>query len=229
MRSFQPLFVQGYLGYLVQPSHAATAPPLCVRAQPVLSAGTDPQTDSKNNSHGATQHEILSCVISLPWSRQPLLTDLWVFFFSFVQSLCSKGIQALKQVTKRYARRQNKWVRNRFLKRESSVPTSPHPPLQLQRGHWRFGTATVWESAPSQTPPGATQCPHPPTRLFPIPSHWFGLQSRSAAPPEMCPAHSLSSQPLRSQLLLPCTPVPHPLPSGGVKSQAEAQPRVRHR
>uniref|UniRef100_A0A8C5T5K0 tRNA isopentenyltransferase 1 n=1 Tax=Malurus cyaneus samueli TaxID=2593467 RepID=A0A8C5T5K0_9PASS len=31
--------------------------------------------------------------------------------------LLEKGIQALKQVTKRYARRQNKWVRNRFLKR----------------------------------------------------------------------------------------------------------------
>ncbi|NXX79051.1 MOD5 dimethylallyltransferase, partial [Urocolius indicus] len=31
--------------------------------------------------------------------------------------LLEKGIQALKQVTKRYARRQNKWVRNRFLRR----------------------------------------------------------------------------------------------------------------
>ncbi|NWH56621.1 MOD5 dimethylallyltransferase, partial [Geococcyx californianus] len=31
--------------------------------------------------------------------------------------LLQKGIQALKKVTKRYARRQNKWVRNRFLKR----------------------------------------------------------------------------------------------------------------
>ncbi|OXB77773.1 UNVERIFIED_CONTAM: hypothetical protein H355_000528 [Colinus virginianus] len=31
--------------------------------------------------------------------------------------LLQKGIQALKQVSKRYARRQNKWVRNRFLKR----------------------------------------------------------------------------------------------------------------
>ncbi|XP_031450592.1 tRNA dimethylallyltransferase isoform X3 [Phasianus colchicus] len=30
--------------------------------------------------------------------------------------LLQKGIQALKQVSKRYARRQNKWVRNRFLK-----------------------------------------------------------------------------------------------------------------
>ncbi|XP_019478244.1 tRNA dimethylallyltransferase isoform X3 [Meleagris gallopavo] len=31
--------------------------------------------------------------------------------------LSKHGIQALKQVSKRYARRQNKWVRNRFLKR----------------------------------------------------------------------------------------------------------------
>ncbi|XP_019367919.1 PREDICTED: tRNA dimethylallyltransferase, mitochondrial [Gavialis gangeticus] len=31
--------------------------------------------------------------------------------------LLEKGIQALKQVTKKYARRQNKWVRNRFLQR----------------------------------------------------------------------------------------------------------------
>ncbi|NWX06785.1 MOD5 dimethylallyltransferase, partial [Caloenas nicobarica] len=31
--------------------------------------------------------------------------------------LLQKGIQALKQVTKKYARRQNKWVRNRFLRR----------------------------------------------------------------------------------------------------------------
>lgn len=32
-------------------------------------------------------------------------------------SLLEKGIQALKLVTKRYARKQNKWVRNRFLRR----------------------------------------------------------------------------------------------------------------
>lgn len=60
--SLHPLFIQGYLGYLVQPFHAATAPPLCVRAQP-LSAGTDPPNDSKNNSHGA---KLLPRVISLP-------------------------------------------------------------------------------------------------------------------------------------------------------------------
>ncbi|KFQ32380.1 hypothetical protein N331_06866, partial [Merops nubicus] len=39
--------------------------------------------------------------------------------------LLQKGIQALKQATKKYARRQNKWVRNRFLRRESSAPDSP--------------------------------------------------------------------------------------------------------
>ncbi|KAI1901819.1 hypothetical protein AGOR_G00038320 [Albula goreensis] len=31
--------------------------------------------------------------------------------------LLTKGIEAMKQATKRYARKQNKWVRNRFLKR----------------------------------------------------------------------------------------------------------------
>ncbi|NXY39234.1 MOD5 dimethylallyltransferase, partial [Pomatorhinus ruficollis] len=77
--------------------------------------------------------------------------------------LLEKGIQALKQVTKRYARRQNKWVRNRFLKRESSVPTSPRAPLQLQRGHWRFEAACVWESAPNQTLQEPPSVPiHPP-------------------------------------------------------------------
>ncbi|KAI4886891.1 hypothetical protein NFI96_000149 [Prochilodus magdalenae] len=33
------------------------------------------------------------------------------------EKLKVKGIEALKQVTRRYARKQNKWVRNRFLKR----------------------------------------------------------------------------------------------------------------
>ncbi|XP_052440872.1 tRNA dimethylallyltransferase isoform X4 [Carassius gibelio] len=36
-----------------------------------------------------------------------------------------KGIESLKQVTRRYARKQNKWVRNRFLKR----PASNVPPV----------------------------------------------------------------------------------------------------
>lgn len=36
----------------------------------------------------------------------------------------SVGIEALKIATKRYARKQNKWVRNRFLNREYSPPTS---------------------------------------------------------------------------------------------------------
>ncbi|TSK31417.1 tRNA dimethylallyltransferase, mitochondrial [Bagarius yarrelli] len=39
------------------------------------------------------------------------------------EKLKIKGIEALKQVTRRYARKQNKWVRNRFLKRPgSNVP-----------------------------------------------------------------------------------------------------------
>ncbi|XP_053468459.1 tRNA dimethylallyltransferase [Ictalurus furcatus] len=39
------------------------------------------------------------------------------------KKLKSKGIEALKQATRRYARKQNKWVRNRFLKRPgTSVP-----------------------------------------------------------------------------------------------------------
>ena len=37
--------------------------------------------------------------------------------------LCA-GIEALKMVTRRYARKQNKWVRNRFLNRECPSPTS---------------------------------------------------------------------------------------------------------
>lgn len=39
--------------------------------------------------------------------------------------LMNKGIESLKQVTRRYARKQNKWVRNRFLKR----PASNVPPV----------------------------------------------------------------------------------------------------
>ncbi|XP_048414321.1 tRNA dimethylallyltransferase isoform X1 [Stegostoma tigrinum] len=39
------------------------------------------------------------------------------------EKLLNQGIAALKQVTKRYARKQNKWVRNRFLKRPgANVP-----------------------------------------------------------------------------------------------------------
>ncbi|XP_062846804.1 tRNA dimethylallyltransferase isoform X2 [Trichomycterus rosablanca] len=36
------------------------------------------------------------------------------------EKLKRKGIESLKQATRRYARKQNKWVRNRFLKRPSS-------------------------------------------------------------------------------------------------------------
>lgn len=53
----------------------------------------------------------------------------------FFHSLCFKGIQALKQVTKRYARRQNKWVRNRFLRRKSSVAALPHHPCACVSSH----------------------------------------------------------------------------------------------
>ncbi|XP_055075951.1 tRNA dimethylallyltransferase [Misgurnus anguillicaudatus] len=41
------------------------------------------------------------------------------------EKLKIKGIESLKQVTRRYARKQNKWVRNRFLKR----PASNVPPV----------------------------------------------------------------------------------------------------
>ncbi|XP_051991291.1 tRNA dimethylallyltransferase isoform X1 [Xyrauchen texanus] len=41
------------------------------------------------------------------------------------EKLRIKGIESLKQVTRRYARKQNKWVRNRFLKR----PASNVPPV----------------------------------------------------------------------------------------------------
>ncbi|XP_066573424.1 tRNA dimethylallyltransferase [Amia ocellicauda] len=40
-----------------------------------------------------------------------------------LQRLQNKGVEALKQATKRYARKQNKWVQNRFLKRPgANVP-----------------------------------------------------------------------------------------------------------
>ncbi|XP_069478502.1 tRNA dimethylallyltransferase isoform X2 [Ambystoma mexicanum] len=44
-------------------------------------------------------------------------------FKEFHEYLVTEGIQALKQVTQKYARKQNKWVHNRFLKRPgSNVP-----------------------------------------------------------------------------------------------------------
>lgn len=43
----------------------------------------------------------------------------WMFFYPPYLS----GIEALKQVTKRYARKQNRWIKNRFLSRPGpSVP-----------------------------------------------------------------------------------------------------------
>ncbi|XP_038657894.1 tRNA dimethylallyltransferase isoform X2 [Scyliorhinus canicula] len=65
--------------------------------------------NSQDYQHGVFQsigfkefHEYLTSNNSCSETREKLLTQ---------------GIAALKQVTKRYARKQNKWVRNRFLKR----------------------------------------------------------------------------------------------------------------
>lgn len=45
-------------------------------------------------------------------------------FASASYLITSPGIEALKIATKRYARKQNKWVHNRFLKREFSSLSS---------------------------------------------------------------------------------------------------------
>ncbi|XP_041069156.1 tRNA dimethylallyltransferase isoform X2 [Carcharodon carcharias] len=71
--------------------------------------------NSQNYQHGVFQsigfkefHEYLTYNSSCSETRENLLTQ---------------GVAALKQVTKRYARKQNKWVRNRFLKRPgANVP-----------------------------------------------------------------------------------------------------------
>ncbi|XP_058855696.1 tRNA dimethylallyltransferase-like isoform X6 [Acipenser ruthenus] len=68
------------------------------------------QNDSQDYQHGIFQsigfkefHEYLTVDCSAPEdSREKLLR---------------KGVEALKQATKRYARKQNKWIRNRFLNR----------------------------------------------------------------------------------------------------------------
>eukprot|EP00062_Callorhinchus_milii_P020731 gi/632976706/ref/XP_007904945.1/ PREDICTED: tRNA dimethylallyltransferase, mitochondrial isoform X2 [Callorhinchus milii] len=66
-------------------------------------------------------HEYLTCTSSCSETRDKLLAE---------------GIAALKQVTKRYARKQNKWVRNRLLKR----PGPNIPPVfgldVTDVGHW---------------------------------------------------------------------------------------------
>lgn len=70
------------------------------------------------------------CETKVRWSDIPkLIAILWqCFFLLFPPVLTSffqlgAGIEALKMATKRYARKQNKWVRNRFLKRECASPT----------------------------------------------------------------------------------------------------------
>uniref|UniRef100_A0A8C9P8J0 tRNA dimethylallyltransferase n=1 Tax=Spermophilus dauricus TaxID=99837 RepID=A0A8C9P8J0_SPEDA len=44
--------------------------------------------------------------------------------------LLKKGIEALKQVTKRYARKQNRWVKNRFLSRSQACSCSNEDAIQ---------------------------------------------------------------------------------------------------
>jgi tRNA A37 N6-isopentenylltransferase MiaA len=48
-------------------------------------------------------------------------------------SLYLSGIQALKQVTKKYARKQNRWVKNRFLSSKFHVDPYPLDPLKEYR------------------------------------------------------------------------------------------------
>ncbi|XP_074469973.1 tRNA dimethylallyltransferase [Sebastes fasciatus] len=68
------------------------------------------QDDSQNYQHGIFQsigfkefHDYLTALESSTQQEKDTLRD--------------KGIEALKIATRRYARKQNKWVRNRFLKR----------------------------------------------------------------------------------------------------------------
>lgn len=95
----------------------------------------DLQTDSRNTSLKRAWHHpaqtsilygfpLLEPTASSQFALSSVCSVALTFVFIFY-SLCFKGIQALKQVTKRYARRQNKWVRNRFLRRKSSVPALP--------------------------------------------------------------------------------------------------------
>ncbi|XP_034747861.1 tRNA dimethylallyltransferase isoform X2 [Etheostoma cragini] len=75
------------------------------------------QDDSQNYQQGIFQsigfkefHDYLTAPESSTQQEKDTLRD--------------KGIEALKIATRRYARKQNKWVRNRFLKRECPQPTS---------------------------------------------------------------------------------------------------------
>ncbi|XP_054620096.1 tRNA dimethylallyltransferase [Dunckerocampus dactyliophorus] len=74
------------------------------------------QNDSQNYQHGIFQsigfkefHDYLTAPGSTTQQERDVLRN--------------KGVEALKMATRRYARKQNKWVRNRFLKRPGdSVP-----------------------------------------------------------------------------------------------------------
>ncbi|KAA8586138.1 hypothetical protein FQN60_007707, partial [Etheostoma spectabile] len=75
------------------------------------------QDDSQNYQQGIFQsigfkefHDYLTAPESSTQQEKDTLRD--------------KGVEALKIATRRYARKQNKWVRNRFLKRECPRPTS---------------------------------------------------------------------------------------------------------
>uniref|UniRef100_A0A3B3BKG3 tRNA dimethylallyltransferase n=1 Tax=Oryzias melastigma TaxID=30732 RepID=A0A3B3BKG3_ORYME len=68
--------------------------------------------DSQDYQHGIFQsigfkefHEFLTMI------------SCWILTSFISSTLFAAGIEALKVATKRYARKQNKWVRNRFLKR----------------------------------------------------------------------------------------------------------------
>lgn len=108
----------------------------------------DLQTDSRNTSlkrawHHPAQTSILYGfpLLEPTASSQSALSSVCSVALTFVfifYSLCFKGIQALKQVTKRYARRQNKWVRNRFLRRKSSVPALTRHPSSRISSHPSF-------------------------------------------------------------------------------------------
>lgn len=149
---FQPVFIQGHLGHLVQPFCTAAAPTLCLAGLGCFAVMTtsrcwlrDLQTVSRNTSlkqawyHPAQTFALCDLLApgltasshaALSSARSVVLTFVFIFY-----CLCFKGIQALKQVTKRYARRQNKWVRNRFLRRKSSVPALPHHPCSRISSH----------------------------------------------------------------------------------------------
>ena len=64
--------------------------------------------------------------VGLPFGMAKVLRGLYLLYLS--------GIEALKQVTKRYARKQNRWVKNRFLSSKSPVFTYPLGLFPLEDG-----------------------------------------------------------------------------------------------